>query len=273
MKKIILAASLCFVSSPALSQDTSDEAATQQATSKKDVQDMSDPLAVFTQIGLGTTNKGLYLKIGQAYDSGKAKTMAMNLLEVRGIWGESTGWDDEDVSENIDGFRIRNFQVDMTNGRGVQTDLNYNFKRTALAKSSGTFTYGAIQALPTFWIITLYPVVAVGTAFGLNATEDDGTIDSGYSTYGITGQIGMYSRFSFGKMFWLNYNPFYSAAWAGSDLYRENAYGPGRNDNVSHEFAASLQFTPRFNMRYFANWTNSIDFNDGDHRVEFNYQI
>lgn len=35
----------------------------------QDVQDMSDPLSVYTQAGLGYTDKGLNLKIGQAYDT------------------------------------------------------------------------------------------------------------------------------------------------------------------------------------------------------------
>jgi hypothetical protein len=55
------------------------------AADEKAVQDMSDPLAVYTQVGIGATNKGLNLKIGQAYDTGIATTAGMNVIEVKGI--------------------------------------------------------------------------------------------------------------------------------------------------------------------------------------------
>ncbi len=54
-----------------------------------DVQDMSDPLAVYTQAGLGYTDKGLNLKIGQTYDTGSDTTMGMNVVEVKGFAGDA----------------------------------------------------------------------------------------------------------------------------------------------------------------------------------------
>ena len=56
-----------------------------------DVQDMSDPLAVYTQAGVGITNKGINFKVGQAYDTGNPSTMGMNIIEIKGIAGETLG--------------------------------------------------------------------------------------------------------------------------------------------------------------------------------------
>ncbi|CAM3052870.1 hypothetical protein VIDI103191_14990 [Vibrio diazotrophicus] len=58
-----------------------------------EVQDMSDPLAVFTQGGVGITDKGLNLKVGQTYDSGKENVAAMNVFELKGIGDEMLGFE------------------------------------------------------------------------------------------------------------------------------------------------------------------------------------
>jgi D-serine dehydratase len=58
-------------------------AASSHAAGQKEVQDMSDPLAVYTQVGVGATNKGLNFKVGQAYDTGIATTAGMNVIEVK----------------------------------------------------------------------------------------------------------------------------------------------------------------------------------------------
>ena len=52
---------------------------------EKEVQDMSDPLAVYTQAGMGLTDKGINIKVGQTYNSGDPEVMAMNVIEVKGI--------------------------------------------------------------------------------------------------------------------------------------------------------------------------------------------
>ena len=44
------------------------------------VQDMSDPLAVYSQFGAGVTNKGLNLKYGQSYDTGNPNTIVEKQL-------------------------------------------------------------------------------------------------------------------------------------------------------------------------------------------------
>ena len=71
----------------------------------------------------------------------------------------------------------------------------------------------------------------------------------------------------------LNYNPFYLSTLSGSNNYKDNAYGIGNDSILLHEFAASYQINPRLNIRYFANWNENVDFSDGDHRIEFNYQL
>ena len=63
------------------------------ADTTDDLQDMSDPLAVYTQVGAGITDKGLNLKMGQTRDTGNDDTMAMAVLEVKGIMGDTLGWD------------------------------------------------------------------------------------------------------------------------------------------------------------------------------------
>ena len=47
----------------------------------------------------------------------------------------------------------------------------------------------------------------------------------------------------------------------------------GDDSIMTHEFAASYQINPRFNVRYYANWNKEVNFEDGDHRIEFNYQF
>jgi len=78
-----------------------------------EVQDMSDPLAVYTQLGLGATNKGINIKIGQSYDTGNDKTMGMNVLEIKGVLGESLGWDGSGQrDDSINSFNSACFLAD-----------------------------------------------------------------------------------------------------------------------------------------------------------------
>ena len=111
-----------------------------------------------------------------------------------------------------------------------------------------------MQALPKLWRFNFYPLAGAGFAFGNNAVEDDGSIDSGFSIYGAYALVGMYGKFTITDKIWLNYNPFYLQALSGSDLYKENAYGLGNDNVLLHEFAVSYQINPRMNVRYFANW-------------------
>lgn len=260
MKMTLTLLSLLIISMTANAQD-------------KEVQDMSDPLAVYTQAGIGATNKGLNAKIGVSYDTGIPDVAAMNLIEFKGFLGEDLGWDYSNKKSNkLDSFRFRNFSANIKTGRGSQLDITYNFNESALAERTGNASYSILQALPKFWIVNLYPLAGVGVEFGKNVLEDDNTIDSGFSVIGFNSVVGFYGKFTINEKIWLNYNPIWAAALAGSDRYESSAYG-GKDNVLLHEFAASYQFTPRFNLRYFANWSNLVDITDGDHRVEFNYQF
>jgi hypothetical protein len=233
-----------------------------------DVQDMSDPLAVYTQAGFGITNKGINIKVGQAYDTGNPETMGMNIIEIKGIAGETLGWEDDGVaSDSVDSLRFRNFSVNLTNGRGTQIDVSYN-----LHSESGSATYSMLQALPKFGNLSLYPLAGIGIAFANNALQDDGTIASGYSVPGTLAVVGMYAKYAINDQIWINYNPVWSTGLSGSDLFMDHGFG-GEDSILAHEFALSYQINPRMNVRYFANWSEYVDFGDGDHRLELNYQF
>ena len=256
-KNIILTASVfasLLASSFSLAQD--------------EVQDMSDPLAIFTQVGAGATNKGLNLKIGKTYDTGSDKTMGMNVLELKGFGGELVGWDGSSQrDDSIDSFRFRNFSVNMENGRGAQIDISYGIENERADAS-----YSFIQALPKFGPVQFFPLAGFGASIQNNAIGDNG-IESGYTMPGTFALVGTYTKIEVTDKIWLNYNPMYMTALSGSDYYKSNAFGLGEGDQLFHEFALSYQFTPRFNVRYFANWNADIDFSEGDHRLEFNYQL
>jgi len=246
---------------------------------EREVQDMSDPLAVYTQVGAGATNYGINLKVGQAYDTGNPKTIAMNVFELKGLLGEALGWSGGSKRDNrLDGVRFRNFGVNLENGRGQQIDFNYSLNETPLAEESGSLSYSLIQALPKMGDVNLYPLAGVGLAFGNNVLDiDDATqtpeIDEGYSIQGAFGLIGMYGKLALTDKLWLNYNPFYFMTLSGSDLYKDNAFGVSEDSLLTHEFSASYQITPVFNTRYFANWNENLDFTKGEHRIEVNYQL
>ena len=244
-----------------------------------EVQDMSDPLAVYTQVGAGATNYGINFKVGQAYDTGNPKTIAMNVLEFEGVLGEALGWSGGSQRDNrLDGIRFRNFGVNLENGRGAQVDVKYNLDSTPLAEESGNVSYSLIQALPKMGAVSLYPLLGAGIDFGNNVLDIDDSsgspeVDEGYSIQGTFGLIGMYGKLAISDKIWLNYNPFYFSTLSGSKLYKDNAYGIDEGSILTHEFVASYQFTPRFNTRYFANWNENTDFSNGGHRIEANYQL
>ena len=244
------------------------------ADNQKEVQDMSDPLAVYTQIGFGTTNKGLNLKVGQAYDTGIATTAGMNVIEVKGIYGDALGWEsDSKTTDSIDSFRFRNFSVDLSSMSATQIDANYNLNANLVADESMDVSYSFIKALKPMGRFTFYPLAGVGASLGENTLEDDGSRDSGYSIMGAYGLVGMYAKVTINDKIWLNYNPFWLTTIGGSDNYKDHYYGLNQSHILTHEFAASYQINPRMNLRYLANWNENLDFVDGDHRLEFNYQL
>lgn len=238
------------------------------STKPDDIQDMSDPLAVFTQAGFGFTNKGINLKAAQAYDTGDSNTLGMNALEVKGIGGDIFGWDGDSATSNaVDSLRFRNFGVNLTNGRGAQVDISYDLNTEA-----GSMSYSILQALPAISIFTLYPLAGVGAVFANNAPQDDGTIASGFSVPGVFSVIGMYTKITVTEKIWMNYNPMWSVSLAGSDNFKDYGF-EGDSSVLAHEFVLSYQVNARSNVRYFANWTENTDVIDGDHRIEYNYQF
>ena len=241
-------------------------------TSKKEIQDMSDPLAVYTQVGLGYTDRGFNIKIGKAYDSGKPATMAMNVIEIQGVLGDAVGFRDTATNE-IDSIRFRNFSINTKNGLGNQVDISYNQN-----SKTGSASYALIQALPKFSIIQLYPLAGLGVSVANNVDQNnngwaDENSPSGLSIPGMFATVGMYSRVAITKKIWFNYNPIWMTSLAGADNYMKNTYAIGKSDVFTHEVALSYQISPVFNVRYFGNWSNLVEFQDGAQRIEFNYQL
>lgn len=238
----------------------------QALAQEKALQDMSDPLAVYTQAGGGVSDKGLNVKLGQTYDSGKPNTMAMNIFEAKGIGGRllnirgDNNFLYKNVDDSIDSFRLRNFQVNIKNGLGKQFDINYDVDNDKLDAS-----YSLIQALPKWGVVQLYPLVGAGVTIADDEQE-------GYEIPGTFTVIGMYSKISVTDKIWINYNPMYMHTLSGSENYKSKYY-VGANNILTHEFALSYQLAPRTNIRYFANWNENINFGDGDHRIELNYQF
>ncbi len=261
-----------FVSILALGLTASVGSSALAEESNADVQDMSDPLAVYTQMGVGYTDKGLNIKIGQTYDTGSDVVMGMNVVEVKGIAGDTFGWNGGSAkrraytkNNGADSFRFRNFQADMTVGRGAQIDVAYDFR-----SEMGGASYSFLQALPKMGRVSLYPLAGAGVAFGNNIPDGkDGVRNEnrGYSVAGTFGVAGMYGKFDVTDKIWLNYNPMYTRPLSGAEFYKNSG------SETLHEAAASYQISPRTNVRYFANWSNRTSFSDGDHRVEINYQL
>ncbi len=238
-----------------------------------ELQDMSDPLAVYSMAGLGYTDRGFNFKFGQSYDSGNAEIMAMNVIEVKGFLGESLGFSQTVEPDNsVDFIRFRNFIVNTSNGRGKQIDLNIDVERENL-----NLSYSFIQALPKWGAIQLYPLAGVGVSIQNNAIDriedDEPVIDNGYSMEGFYTVVGMYTKIELTDEIWLNYNPMYISTLSGSDHYKDNAYGVSNSNMLLHEVSASYQVNQRANIRYFANFSDEVNFKDGEHRIEVNYQF
>ncbi len=245
------------------------------AEEEEQLQDMSDPLAVFTQAGVGITDKGINFKVGQTYDTGNPETAAMHVVELKGIGGDMIGIRDQDdfstVDDSIDSFRYRNFSANMKNGSGAQIDINYTADTDSL-----TGSYSILQALPKMGMFQFFPLAGLGLDVRnrqiINETTG-ATSNDGYHIEGAFALVGMYAKITLTDNIWINYNPMYMTALSGSDNFEENAYGAGNSDILTHEFAISYQINTRTNVRYFANWNENVDFADGDHRIEVNYQF
>ena len=285
MSKVAKIASLALLLSASAMADINDymneadgkikTATTKENNSTKDdsLADMSDPLAVFSMAGFGVTNRGINLKLAMSYDTGSPDKMAMNLIEIKGIFSDSLGWEDystnpsKDATDGVDSIRIRNLSVNPNTGTGAQIDLSYDLNNEA-----GGFSYAILQALPAMGKFNLFPLAGVGVAFANNALQDDGTIASGYSVPGTFATVGMYGKYTVTDKIWLNYNPIWNTALSGSDLYTNHGFS-GHSSVLTHEAIISYQINARTNVRYFANWNEYVDIGDGDHRIELNYQF
>lgn len=233
-----------------------------QAQDKKQAADMSDPLAVYSSIGLGVANYGMFVSYGQTYKTAEPGTGGMNLLEFKGWAGDTIGWDRNSKKDsNLDSIRFRNFQSNFNTMSGSQTDIDYNVDR-----DFGYATYSILKAVPKFGPFYLYPLAGVGVAI-------QKTTDEGFEFPGMIYAVGMYAKIEITKKIWLNYNPSFYKTLTGSVQFQDDAFGTDEDYQVNHEFVASYQFTPRFNIRYFAGWTDKTDFVDGSHRLQINLQL
>ena len=232
------------------------------------LEDMSDPLAVYTRGAIGVTNKGLNIKMGIEYDSGDANKKVMNVIEIKGFAGEKIGWDGPyERSNSIDSLRYRNFSFDKTNGRGTQIDITYN-----LHSESGVASYSFLQGFPKWNGFNFYPLLGVGVSYGNNVLQDDGSTQSGLSIPGALAVVGLYGKYTVNDKIWLNYNPFWSTGLVGSDLFMDHGFEE-HSSVLTHEAAISYKLSPRSNIRYFGNWSEYTDYKDGTHRIEYNYQF
>ncbi|CAH6881187.1 conserved exported hypothetical protein [Vibrio chagasii] len=244
--KSILALSLAsifsLVSSPVLAND---------------YQDMSDPMAVYSQTGLGITDKGINFKFGQSYDTNNDDTMAMHVLEAKGFAADTLSLKGDD---SFDSLRYRHFNVDITNGLGTQVDLNWDFDAKV-----GSASYSLIQALPEMGRVQLYPLAGLGlNVADVHSTElaDGGSI--GYAIPSSFALAGIYSKIEVTDNIWLNYNPMFTTQLGGAEAFKD-LYG------WQHEVAASYQLNTQSNIRAFWNFGEAL--NGTDFRVEYNYQF
>ncbi|MEC4724408.1 hypothetical protein HWQ46_02460 [Shewanella sp. D64] len=229
-----------------------------------ETQDMSDPLAVYTQAGVGVANQGINLKIGNAYDTGDIDTMAMNIVELKGVGGDSLGLDG---NNSINNLRFRNFNLDKTNGRGSQVDVNWDFNTNL-----GSASYSFIQALPALGPLQLYPLAGIGVTLTDTAVirGDENPVGSvGYAIPSSFAVVGTYAKIAITDKIWLNYNPMYMTT------LNSNQYMSDMMDGFYHEVVASYQINPRQNIRFFVNYA-ATEFNKDnniDWRIEFNHQF
>lgn len=239
-----------------------------ESNTTEELKDMSDPLAVYTRGGIGITNRGLNIKIGIQYNTDDTNVNVMNVVEIKGIGGDAIGWDGPyERSNSVDSLRYRNFSVDKTTGRGTQIDVTYDRH-----SESGVVSYSFLQGLPKWMNFNFYPLLGVGVAYANNALQDDGTIQSGLSVPGALAVVGMYGKYTVNDKIWLNYNPFWTMGLVGSDIFMDHGF-EGGSSVLTHEATVSYKLTPRSNVRYYGNWSENIDFKDGAHRIEYNYQF
>jgi hypothetical protein len=162
------------------------------------------------------------------------------------------GWDESSSKNNsIDSLRFRSLTVDLTNGRGQQVDLNWDFN-----EQIGSASYSYMQTLPAFGPVQLYPLAGLG--FSVAEQSDGYNVPSSFAIFGIYGNVTITDNI------WVNYNPMYLATLGGAEALKDT-------DMLTHELAISYQLNPIQNIRLFANWNEYVSFSNGDFRLEFNH--
>lgn len=163
----------------------------------------------------------------------------MNIIEIKGIGGGLLNLRDTDgypsVDDSIDSFRFRNFSANMANGSGHQIDMAYDVETETLSSS-----YSIIQTLPKMGHFTFYPLAGAGITVQNVQTGSDG-----YSVPGTFLLVGMYVKIQLSDKVWINYNPMYMSTLSGSDDYKDNSYGNGNSNILTHEFTLSYQINAR----------------------------
>ncbi|RKF12745.1 hypothetical protein DBZ36_20435 [Alginatibacterium sediminis] len=257
----------------------------------EDLKDMSDPMAIYTQVGMGVTDKGLNFKAGKTYETGQDNRGGMNLVEIKGVAGDTLGWRDQNeqvdgkpiyggVDDSVDSIRFRNFEVNLANGRGTQLDINVAFGRTSYVQTvenamqgdptiekttAADISYSFMQAFPKWGKFQFFPLAGVGVNIENSASN-------GFEFPGMFGLVGMYSKLAITDDIWLMYNPMWVTTLVGSDIYKDYQFG-GDSNLLAHEVSLSYKISPRTSVRYFGNWNDKVDYAHGDHRIEFNYQF
>ena len=252
---------ITLVFSPLVKAETADK-------STENLKDMSDPLAVYTRGGIGFSDRGINIKVGIQYDSGKENENVMNVFEFKGIGGDELGWAGSDKrSDSMDSFRYRNFTLNKADARGTQIDITYDFH-----SDSGIASFSVLQGLPKWHGFNFYPLLGGGMAYAKDAIQDDGTTDSGYSLPGGLAVVGFYGKYTVNDKVWINYNPFWSVGLFGTDMFMDHGF-EGDSSVLTHEATLSYKLNPRSNIRLYANWSENVDISDGAHRIEYNYQF
>ncbi|MCJ2376879.1 hypothetical protein LNL84_08520 [Vibrio sp. ZSDZ34] len=214
---------------------------------------MSDPLAVYNRVGAGVTNNGLNLKFGLEYETPDNDKQSMHVIEVKGIAGESLGWSDHDKHDNsIDTFRYRNFLLDKQENRGTQIGIDWNFDT-----DMGSASYSFLQGTPKVGAFQFYPLAGAGVTVS-DDKEDGINVPGGFAL------IGVYAKATLSDNVWINYNPMYKIGIGGQ---------MSGWDQIDHEVSVSYKIDERQNICFYANWSDETSFEDGDFRVEFNYQF
>ncbi len=233
------------------------------AETEKEVQDMSDPMAIYTSGGISYGTNGLNLKMMKTLDTGSKTDLSAIIVEIK----DMDFADDGDVRHGTErssapsNLRLRKFDVDMTTGRGISYDIMHNTD-----KDAGMLSVGVMQALPinSFW--TAYPILGAGVWYA----EDE---QNGIDVPGVTLNLTMYNKFTVTDKIWLNWNLTYAEGIFGKEEFKDDRNSA--SDSLVHEFIASYQIDPRNNLRLWHN-TSQDKMNEddtGETRLEFNHQF